>query len=164
MRPPRSPPRTRERSMPRSRASLRIEGEAAAATPALGSPSGSADCSSSSFCFGSSLGSGSGCLFSDFASVLVPPDGCAAPGSLNETRRCPTLILSPVFTKIFVTLPGAVEGMVATAFSFSNSSNGWSLATSSPSLTKRLTTVPESTPSPSGGSFTSIVLQRIQKS
>ncbi len=53
--------------------------------------------------------------------------------------------------------PRAVDGIEATAFSFSNSMMAWSFAIVSPSFTKMLTTTPESAPSPSLGSFTSII-------
>ena len=149
IRPPRPLPRTRVRSMPKSRASLRIDGAAAGAVP--GFPSESVSDSSSSEATGNCSGEGVWTSLSRFltgaGSGLAAGGDPAAPLSPNERMRCPTLILSPVFTKIWVIVPAAVDGMVATAFSFSNSRMGWSFATVSPSLTKRLTTVPESAPS-----------------
>ncbi len=76
--------------------------------------------------------------------------------------RCPTLILSPGLTWILDIFPEMVEGMVATAFSFSSSNTAWFGESSSPSFTKRLTTVPESAPSPSGGNFKSIAPNAVQ--
>ncbi len=60
----------------------------------------------------------------------------------------PTVTLSPTFTWIFVTVPEAVAGIGATAFSFSSSISVWSFETLSPSLTWILTTEPLSAPSP----------------
>src|SRR6266487_1965868 len=75
-----------------------------------------------------------------------------------ERMTCPTEILSPSFTRIFVTVPEAVEGTGATAFSFSSSMIVWPSLIRSPSFTRRLTTTPESAPSPSFGRLTSIGL------
>src|SRR6266849_6315910 len=57
---------------------------------------------------------------------------------------------------MLATMPATGEGMGATAFSFSISTMVWPLAMRSPALTKILTTVPDSAPSPSLGSLTSI--------
>ena len=148
IRPPASLPRTLDRSMRSSRASRRTDGEATGAATGFGNSSPASAAGSSA----EASGSGSGAA--RFAA------GAAAAGSsppLNEIRRWPTLILSPDLTYIFATTPAAVDGMDATAFSFSNSRMAWSLATWSPSFTKTLTTTPESAPSPSLGSLTSII-------
>src|SRR5260370_3973295 len=57
---------------------------------------------------------------------------------------------------MLATTPATGEGMGATAFSFSISTMVWPLAMRSPALTKIVTTVPDSAPSPSLGSLTSI--------
>src|SRR5258708_27293214 len=59
---------------------------------------------------------------------------------------------------MLATMPATGEGMGATAFSFSISTMVWPLAMRSPALTKMLTTVPDSAPSPSLGSLTSIIM------
>src|ERR1051326_8791624 len=84
--------------------------------------------------------------------------GRALASSVTLMNTWPTVNLSPSLTRMDVILPETGEGIAATAFSFSSSKIGWSLATESPSLTIRLTTVPESAPSPRFGNLTSITL------
>ena len=75
------------------------------------------------------------------------------------TSTWPTETTWPTSTCIRATLPAPVEGIGATAFSFSNSRRVWSNSTRSPSPTTMLTTVPESAPSASLGSVTSMVVE-----
>ena len=120
-------PRTRVRSMPRSRASLRIEGarRAPRVRPPLfwGLP-----------LLASVLLVRRGVCTTRWRLSPAParpwrPPGGRRPGSLNERMRWPTLNLSPALTKTLVTVPAALDGIVATAFSFSSSRIGWSLVT-----------------------------------
>src|SRR5208337_2598556 len=168
MRPPRSLPRTRLRSMPKSHASLRIEGEAGGANPGLPAGAGGASSVSSA---GSVGGSAAGCA--DWAGAAfaggagsffgVAGEEPAALGAAESQPpakariRWPTVILSPVLIKSLLTVPAAGEGIEATAFSFSSSRIGWSLVNWSPSLTSKFTTMPESAPSPRLGSLISML-------
>ena len=156
-RPPRSLPRTRVKSIPSSPASLRTEGAAATcasgfagACPLDSSPGSS---STGLSCFGPGAASA---RFSFFAPASAPP------ASIDRITW-PTDTLSPSLTRIFVTVPEVVEGIGATAFSFSSSRIVWPSLIGSPSFTRRLTTTPESAPSPSFGSFTSIEFSRFLK-
>ena len=73
----------------------------------------------------------------------------------NPSAPPPLTVIKRDKNKVSIT-PAAVEGMGATAFSFSNSRSVWPFVTSSPTFTKMLTIVPDSEPSPNFGSFTSI--------
>ena len=152
MRPPRSLPRTRLRSIPNSRAIRRRDGAAAtSASDFAGASSTPSSASTNSTTAGVDLlGFGVSAVVSCLAGLA------SAPPMSRERMTCPTEILSPSFTRIFVTIPEAVEGTGATAFSFSSSMMVWPSLIWSPSFTRRLTTTPESAPSPSFGSLTSI--------
>ena len=135
-----------------------MDGAAAGSRPALASEAGSRMSSSTAagICCGEGVWMNRSRLGRGASSGLAAGGALAAPLSPRERIRWPTLILSPTFTKIWATVPAAVEGIVATAFSFSSSRMGWSLVIKSPSLTSKFTTVPESAPSPRCGSFKSI--------
>jgi len=103
--------RTYARSIPNSRASRRIEGEATGAATRLGISAGAA---SSAEAAGAAL---------EWArqSLRLPVQLRAAAPPVSVTMRCPTASLSPALTCTFATTPAAVEGMLAMAFSFSSS-------------------------------------------
>ena len=154
MRLPRSLPRTRLRSIPNSRASRRRDGAAATSASDFAATSSTSSAASAS----------STCTGADFAGLVLSTAvgslaGLSSTPTLSmERMTCPTEILSPSFTQIFVTVPAAVEGIGAMAFSFSSSMIVWPSLITSPSFTRRPTTTPESAPSPSFGSLTSIGL------
>lgn len=151
-------PLTLRRSMPRSRAILRIVGEAGGVKcSAVLSTVGRATSSSAS---GAGSGAGAGAAARRAAGLAAGAAGAGAalpplaPARVRMTA--PGVSLSPTFTLMAVTLPPAVAGIEATALPVSSSIRLWPSATSSPTFTSRLTTTPESAPSPRFGNFMSI--------
>ena len=77
----------------------------------------------------------------------------SAPAASISMNGAPTSIVSPSFTSTFVILPACGAGIGIVAFSVSTSSRSWSALTVSPSLTKIVSTSPDSIFSPRLGSL-----------
>src|SRR5262249_29216928 len=82
-----------------------------------------------------------------------------APAPFSTVKMtCPTLSLSPSFTRTSLTLPLTDEGTSMTALSVSNSITGWPSFTSAPGAIIRRTRSPCSMFSPSSGSLNSVTI------
>src|SRR3954462_10757327 len=109
-RPPRALPRTRPRSIPKSRATLRIAGDAA--TAAFDCSRDSEDWEEADSSSAGSSGSGAVTLaFGLGVSATGFAATAAAPSPDSVRILWPTLILSPFLTNTLETVPAAVDGI-----------------------------------------------------